>query len=70
MNDKREKLANTNIKELIKQFPGIGSILEEYQIDCLHCEKGTCRLDDIVETENFTMDEEIEIMEKIIKVLP
>ena len=69
MDDKMEKFGSTKIKELIEQFPGIVNILEEYQIDCLHCKKGTCRLDDIVEAENLTMNEEIEFVEKITKIL-
>lgn len=69
MNDIMEKHRNTKIKELIKQFPAIVNILEEYQIDCILCKKGTCRLDDIVEAENLTMNDEIEMMEKLSKVL-
>jgi hypothetical protein len=60
-----EKFGNTKIKELIKQFPGIVGILDKYQIDCLHCKKGSCRLSDIVEAENLTMNEEMEFISKI-----
>ena len=69
MSDIMEKYGNTKIKELIKQFPDIVNILEEYQIDCVLCKKKTCRLDDIVEAENLTMNQEIEMIDKISKLL-
>lgn len=65
-----EKYKDVKIKELIKQFPGIVDVLEEYQIDCVHCKKGTCRLKDIVEAENLSMDEEIELLSKLSGVIP
>ncbi|MGD2090553.1 MAG: hypothetical protein PVH61_30555 [Candidatus Aminicenantes bacterium] len=64
-----DRFSNIKIKELIKQFPGIVNVLEEHQIDCLHCKKGTCRLKDIVEAENLSMDEEIDFMGKITDVI-
>jgi iron-sulfur cluster repair protein YtfE (RIC family) len=64
-----EKYNDVKIKELIKQFPKIVDVLEEFQIDCVHCKKGSCRLRDIVEAENLSMDEEIEMIEKISGVL-
>jgi iron-sulfur cluster repair protein YtfE (RIC family) len=64
-----DKYSDVKIKELIKQFPKIVDVLEEYQIDCVHCKKGTCRLRDIVEAENLSMDEEMGLVEKISGVL-
>ena len=69
MNTIIEKYGNTKIRDLIKQFPGIVGILESYQIDCVHCKMATCRLYDIAESENVTMEQEIEMMEKLSKVM-
>jgi hypothetical protein len=65
MNEIMEKFGNTKVRDLIKQFPGIVGVLEEYQIDCVHCKMATCRLYDIAESENITMADEIEFMEKL-----
>lgn len=64
-----EKYNDVKIKDLIKQFPKMVDILIEYQIDCVHCKKGTCRLKDIAEAEDLSMDEEIELKNKISNVL-
>jgi iron-sulfur cluster repair protein YtfE (RIC family) len=60
-----DQFNDIKIKELIKQFPGLVDVLEEYHIDCLHCKKGSCRLKDIVEAENLSMNDEIEFMARI-----
>ena len=65
-----EKYQDVKIKQLIKQFPGIVDVLNEFQIDCVHCKQGTCRLKDIVETENLSMDEEMELLRKLSHVIP
>jgi hypothetical protein len=56
---------DVKIKELIGRFPDVENVLLEYDIDCLHCKKGSCRLRDIIEAEGLTMEEEIEFMSKI-----
>ena len=63
-----EKFNNVRIKDLIKKHPKIYEILDEYKIHCLKC-KGNCYLKDVVEEENLTMDQEIDIMTRIGAVL-
>ncbi|HSH13468.1 MAG TPA: hypothetical protein VLA15_06955 [Desulfurivibrionaceae bacterium] len=41
-------LGNRNIKEAIALSPGIGEILEKYEIGCSKCSIGTCLLKDVV----------------------
>jgi iron-sulfur cluster repair protein YtfE (RIC family) len=65
-----DQYKDIKIKELIKRYPGIIEVLEEYKIDCLHCKIGSCRLKDIIEAENLSMNDEIEFLNKMAKALP
>jgi hypothetical protein len=69
MNDIIEKYGSMNIRELIRKFPGVVEVLEGYKIDCIHCKHGRCRLYDIPEGENLSMEEEIELMDKLAEVM-
>lgn len=64
-----ENFLNTPVKELIRKFPEIGEILEEYKIGCVSCSAGSCLLKDIIEVHNLSKDEEYEVMLKISKTL-
>ena len=59
----------SNIKDLIRDNPPIGSLLDEYGIACVTCGVGTCRLEDIIEIHNLSADEEFEVLSKIADVL-
>ena len=41
-------LGSKPIKEVIETHPGIGEILNKYEIGCLECSIGTCLLKDVV----------------------
>src|SRR5208282_1332017 len=60
-----EKYLNKGIKEVISEFPAIGSILDEYNIGCTLCGVGTCLLKDIVQVHNLQPEEERELMGRI-----
>lgn len=64
-----EKYLNTPIKDIIKEFPKIGEILDEYGVGCVTCSAGSCLLKDIIEVHNLTEKEEKEVMERILKVI-
>ncbi len=64
-----DKYLNKGIKEVIREFPAIGSILDEYNIGCTLCGVGTCRLKDIVQVHNLPPEEEQELMGRIIGVI-
>lgn len=64
-----ETARHVGIKELIKKYPNIADILDEFHIDCPNC-KGNCALNHIVEAENLSMDEEMELMDRISRVIP
>ena len=44
-----QEYLNKGIKEVIKQFPPVADILNEYDIGCVPCSVGTCLLKDIVQ---------------------
>lgn len=60
-----EKYLNTPIKEVITAFPGVGKILEEYNIGCVPCSLGSCLLKDIVAIHNLSEEQQAELMHRI-----
>ncbi len=64
-----EEYLNKPIKELITEFPEMGEILEEYGIGCITCSAGSCLFKDIIEVHNLSEAEEVEVMNKIFKVI-
>lgn len=60
---------NKGIKEVIKQFPEIENVLNEYNIGCAPCNVGTCLLKDIVEIHNLSPEDEGQLMAKIAKII-
>ncbi len=64
-----EAYLNRSIKEVIKEFPPIEKILDEYGIGCGPCAVGLCLLKDIVSIHNLPADEEQEMMVRISQVI-
>ena len=64
-----EEFLNKSIKDVVKQYPKIENILDEYNIGCVSCNVGTCLLKDIVKIHNLSVDEEQKLMAKITKVI-
>jgi len=60
---------NKPIKEIIKDYPNIGAILDSYGIGCVSCSVGSCLLKDIVEIHNLSIEKERELLFKISKVI-
>jgi hypothetical protein len=63
-----EKDFNTGIKELLKKYPSLAKILQEYDINCSEC-TGNCLSKNIFEEHNLSMKEEMELVSKMKKVL-
>ena len=57
------------IKDVIKKYPELSSILGEYDINCATCE-GNCLMKDIFEEHNLSMKEEMELKRKMIRIIP
>ncbi len=60
-----DEYLNQGIKDVIRQFPEVGDILNEYDIGCVPCAVGTCLLKDIIDIHNVPPDEERELMARI-----
>ncbi|HKN19360.1 MAG TPA: hypothetical protein VJW95_06145 [Dissulfurispiraceae bacterium] len=64
-----EKYLSKGIKEVITEFPAIGTILDEYNIGCTLCGVGTCLLKDIVQVHNLPPEEERVLMARISRII-
>ncbi len=60
---------NKSIKEVIKEFPPVEKILDEYSIGCGSCAVGLCLLKDIISIHNLPPAEEQEMMGRITRVI-
>ena len=60
-----EAYLNKSIKEVIREFPPVEKILDEYGIGCGPCAVGLCLLKDIVSIHNLPADQEQEMMGRI-----
>jgi hemerythrin-like domain-containing protein len=56
---------NKGIKDIIEEFPQVGSILEEYGIGCGPCTVGICQLKDILDIHKMEPEKERELMIRI-----
>jgi hypothetical protein len=59
---------NTGIKQVLEKYPGLAPILKEYDINCASC-NGNCLFKDIFEEHNLSMKEEMELINKISRIL-
>lgn len=64
-----EDILNRNIKEVLKEFPALEQILNEFNIGCISCSMGSCLLRDIVEIHNLADAQEIALMGRIGEVV-
>jgi len=64
-----EAYLNRSIKKVIKEFPPVEKILDEYAIGCGPCAVGLCLLKDIVSIHNLPADQEQEMMGRIASVI-
>lgn len=64
-----EAYLNRSIKEVIKEFPPVEKILDEYGIGCGPCAVGLCLLKDIVSIHNLEAEKEKGMMARIAQVI-
>lgn len=64
-----KRYLNTGIKEVLKLYPELAPILAEYDINCYKCD-GNCLTKDIFEEHNLSMKEEMELKNKMRKIIP
>ncbi len=56
---------NQAIQEVIAAHPGIGEILQKYDIGCVTCKVGICLLKDVVSIHGLTKEDEAHIEREI-----
>ncbi|MDP6524985.1 MAG: hemerythrin domain-containing protein [Kiritimatiellia bacterium] len=64
-----QELLGTGIKQIIDEYPEVGTILQDYKIGCVPCNVGTCLLKDIVDIHNLPPELEQEMMTRIAKAV-
>ncbi len=57
------------IKDVITEFPEVGTILAEYDVGCVTCQVGTCLLKDVVAIHDLGPEAETELMARIAEVV-
>jgi hemerythrin-like domain-containing protein len=56
---------NAAIKDVITEFPEVGTILMEYEVGCVTCQVGTCLLKDVVGIHGLSLEAESALMTRI-----
>lgn len=57
------------IKEVIAEYPAVGTLLDEFDIGCFPCAVGTCLLGDVVSIHGLSPDQERDLMSRIATVI-
>jgi hemerythrin-like domain-containing protein len=60
-----DRYLNTGVKDVIREFPTVGEILDEYGIGCVPCTAGTCLLKDVVEIHHLTAEAQAQMLARI-----
>jgi hypothetical protein len=58
-------LGNKAIQDVITTYPGIGEILQRYDIGCVTCKVGICLLKDVVAIHGLAKEDEARIETEI-----
>lgn len=58
-------LGDKAIQDVIKEYPGIGEILNRYDIGCVTCKVGICLLKDVVSIHGLSPEDEARIETEI-----
>jgi hemerythrin-like domain-containing protein len=64
-----ERYMNSGIKDVIREFPEVGTILDSFGIGCVNCSVGTCLMKDIIGIHNLSRKQEAELMGWIEKAI-
>lgn len=58
-------LGDVAIQDVMTKYPGIGEILNRYEIGCVTCKVGICLLKDVVAIHGLSKDQEVAIEKEI-----
>ena len=64
-----EDYLNQNIKEILNKFTRVTDVLNDYNIGCVLCQVGSCRLKDIVGIHNLSPEDEQALMSRIAAII-
>lgn len=64
-----QELLDTNIKDVIEEYPAVGEVLQEFKIACVTCNVGTCLLRDIIEIHNLDPEQEKAVLTRVAKAV-
>jgi hypothetical protein len=57
----KNEIGNKAIQDVMAEYPGIGEILERYEIGCVTCKVGICLLKDVVSIHGLSKEDEAKI---------
>lgn len=69
MQNKVQKYLDTNIKDIMDEFPKVQGILDSYEIGCAPCSAGTCMMKDIIDIHNLDEQKEKQMLSQIFDVI-
>ena len=61
----KNDLGNKAIQDVIAAYPGIGEILNRFDIGCVACKVGICLLKDVVTIHGLSKEDEAQIETEI-----
>ncbi|GFO57275.1 hypothetical protein GMSM_42820 [Geomonas sp. Red276] len=61
----KDGLGEMAIQDAMKLYPGIGEILNNYDIGCVTCKVGICLLKDVVSIHGLSPEQEVAIEKEI-----
>ena len=61
----KNDLGNKAIQDVMVEYPGIGEILDRYEIGCVTCKVGICLLKDVVSIHGLSKEDEARIEAEI-----
>ena len=61
----KNDLGSKAIQDVITAYPGIGEILNRFDIGCVSCKVGICLLKDVVTIHGLSKDDEAQIETEI-----
>jgi len=64
-----DKILNKRIKEIISEYPEVGTVLGSFGVACVTCAVGTCLLKDILEIHRLSPEEEQKMMLRIAGII-
>ena len=61
----KNDLGSKSIQDVIAAYPGIGEILNRFDIGCISCKVGICLLKDVVAIHGLSKEDEAQIETEI-----